>query len=239
MSEAKLPLTNSLEDIRVLVVDDQQIIQEGIVTVLNYQPGIQVVGVASNGQEAVEQALKLQPDVILMDVRMPKLNGVQATRQICQQLPDCRILMLTTFDDDEYVSEALQAGARGYLLKDMPSRELAQAVRAVVQTGVYQLDPAVVNRIFGNSSRPPKAAPPPPSGTPVPPPANSAAKIDLTEREIEILRLVAAGATNREIAQQLFITEGTVKNHVSNILMRLGLRDRTQAAIFARENGLF
>jgi DNA-binding NarL/FixJ family response regulator len=216
--------------IRVLVVDDQQLIQDGISTILNYQPGIAVVGVADNGQSAIEQALRLQPDVILMDVRMPVMDGVAATAHLRQELPASRILMLTTFDDEDYVLQALRAGASGYLLKNIPGRELAQAVRAV-HAGVYQLDPAVANRVIELLSKPPQP-------TTTPPPTPMTAKLDLTEREIEILRCLAAGATNREIAEQLVITEGTVKNHVSNILSRLGLRDRTQAALFAREQGL-
>jgi DNA-binding NarL/FixJ family response regulator len=218
--------------VRVLVVDDQQIIQEGISTILSYQAGIEVVGVANNGQVAIEQALRLQPDVILMDVRMPVMDGVAATAQLRLQLPTSRILMLTTFDDEEYVLEALRAGATGYLLKDIPGRELAQAIRSV-QAGLYQLDPSVASRVIARLNRPLPDQPSPPT-----PARSSNLKVDLTEREIEILRLIAGGASNREIAQQLVITEGTVKNHVSNILNRLSLRDRTQAALFAREQGL-
>jgi DNA-binding NarL/FixJ family response regulator len=218
--------------VRVLVVDDQQIIQEGISTILSYQAGIEVVGLANNGQVAIEQALRLQPDVILMDVRMPVMDGVAATAQLRLQLPTSRILMLTTFDDEEYVLEALRAGATGYLLKDIPGRELAQAIRSV-QAGLYQLDPSVANRVIARLNHPL-----PDQSFPAGPVRSSALKVDLTEREIEILRLIASGASNREIAQQLVITEGTVKNHVSNILNRLSLRDRTQAALFAREQGL-
>jgi DNA-binding NarL/FixJ family response regulator len=218
--------------VRVLVVDDQQIIQEGISTILSYQAGIEVVGVANNGQAAIEQALRFQPDVILMDVRMPVMDGVAATAQLRLQLPTSRILMLTTFDDEEYVLEALRAGATGYLLKDIPGRELAQAIRSV-QAGLYQLDPSVASRVIARLNRPLPDQPSPPT-----PARSSNLKVDLTEREIEILRLIAGGASNREIAQQLVITEGTVKNHVSNILNRLSLRDRTQAALFAREQGL-
>lgn len=234
MSEEKKQTTNTV--IKVLVVDDQQIIREGLATILGYLDGITVVGQAANGQEAIEQALALRPDVILMDVRMPLMDGVAATLQICQQLPECRILMLTTFDDEQYVQEALRAGARGYLLKDIPSRDLAQAIRSVYG-GIYQIDPAVASRMFANQIQA-QPAPATPTTQPTPTKQSTQPTIDLTEREIEILRLVAEGLTNREIAQKLFVTEGTVKNHVSNILSRLGLRDRTQAAIFARENNL-
>lgn len=223
--------------VRVLVVDDQRLMRDGIASLLGLQDEIKVVGTAANGQEALEQALSLQPDVILMDVRMPVMDGVAATTQVRRLLPSCQILMLTTFDDDEYVIEALRAGATGYLLKDIPAHSLAQAVKAAYN-GIYQLDPAVASKVFnsltgpgGQQNRPP--ATPPPERNPT-----SVKYADLTEREIEVLRLIAHGATNREIAEALVISEGTVKNHISNILSRLGLRDRTQAAIYARENNL-
>ena len=218
------------DNVRVLVVDDQRLMRDGIASLLEIQEGIEVVGTASNGQEALEKALALCPDVILMDVRMPGMDGVTATAQIARQLPTCQILMLTTFDDDEYIVNALQSGASGYLLKDIPAHNLASAVQAV-HRGVYQLDPAVVSKLVGALARPATAQPPARTGS-------ALASNDLTEREIEVLRLIAQGATNREIATQLVISEGTVKNHISNILSRLGLRDRTQAAIFAREHAL-
>lgn len=226
--------------VRVLVVDDQRLMRDGLISLLSLQRGIVVLGAAANGQEAIEQALALRPDVILMDVRMPVMDGVAATAQILRQTPDCQIVMLTTFDDDEYVFEALQAGASGYLLKDLPAERLAQAIQVVHQY-IYQLDPAVVSRLVASAILPKSqkdhaAAPAssPAGGTP----AASFTTAGVTEREMEVLRLIAQGATNREIAEQLVISEGTVKNHISNILGRLGLRDRTQAAIFARENGL-
>ncbi len=235
------PLQNHI--VRVLVVDDQRLMRDGITSLLEMQDAIEVVGTASNGQEALEKAVSLRPDVILMDVRMPVMDGVVATGQVRRQLPSCRILMLTTFDDEEYVIEALRAGASGYLLKDLPAPDLASAVQAVYK-GIYQLDPVVASKVIASLSRPrtnDSAKQPVPvssaspamsdAGTPSPRPA------DLTGREIEVLRLIAKGATNREIAEQLVISEGTVKNHISNILSRLGLRDRTQAAIYARENG--
>lgn len=215
--------------VRVLIVDDQQLIREGIASLLSIQEGIQVVGVANNGQEAIAQALALTPDIILMDVRMPVMDGVKATAAVRRQLPQCQVLMLTTFDDEQYVVAALEAGASGYLLKDMPATDLAQAIR-LTQSGVYPLDPAVAGKLVGAIHR---AAPKPAETTPA-----AVDLSDLTEREAEVLRLIARGATNREIAKRLSISEGTVKNHVSNILSRLGLRDRTQAAIFAHERGL-
>jgi DNA-binding NarL/FixJ family response regulator len=226
--------------VRVLVVDDQQLMREGLISLLGIQEGIEVTGSASNGQEAIEQALALHPDVILMDVRMPVLDGVAATVQVRRQAPECQILMLTTFDDDEYVMEALRAGASGYLLKDLPAHRPAQAIHAVHNL-IYQFDPAVASRLIASATTPKSqeyrlAAPASPQS-----PDTSAAhlkKAGLTEREIEVLRQIAQGATNREIAEMLVISEGTVKNHISNILGRLGLRDRTQAAIFAREHEL-
>jgi DNA-binding NarL/FixJ family response regulator len=229
--------------VRVLVVDDQRLMRDGIASLLEMQEAIEVVGTASNGQEALEKAVSLRPDVILMDVRMPVMDGVVATGQVRSKLPSCRILMLTTFDDDEYVIAALQAGASGYLLKDLPAPDLASAVRAVYK-GIYQLDPVVASKVIASLSRlqtidsakqsvsvSSTSSPMSNAGTPSPRLA------DLTGREVEVLRLIAKGATNREIAERLVISEGTVKNHISNILSRLGLRDRTQAAIYARENG--
>lgn len=232
--------------IRVLVVDDQRLMRDGIASLLSLQEGIEVIGTASNGKEAVAQALAMQPHVILMDVRMPVMDGVVATAQVRRQLPSCRILMLTTFDDEQYVIKALQAGASGYLLKDIPASDLAKAVHAV-HKGIYQLDPSVADKVFASltpSSNPENSySHPIESRSPMEKAGSTAndhpAKTsDLTSREIEVLRLIAKGATNREIAEKLVISEGTVKNHISNILSHLGLRDRTQAAIYARENGL-
>ena len=231
-------MTNQDEErdalVRVLVVDDQQLVRDGIASLLRVQEEIAVVGTATNGQEALEQAIALHPDVILMDMRMPVMDGVEATAQILRQLPSCSILMLTTFDDDEYVRDALLAGARGYLLKDLPPQDLARAVHAVSQ-GVYQLDASVIERMLGASGGP-NAAPQPKTKASVAPDALEAA--GLTNREVEVLRLIATGATNREVADYLVISEGTVKNHLSNIFSRLGLRDRTQAVMYAREHGL-
>lgn len=227
------------QTVKVLVVDDQQLMRDGISSLLSIQEGIEVVGTATNGQEAIEQALALTPDVILMDVRMPVMNGISATEQIRRQLPTCQVLMLTTFDDEEDIVKALIAGANGYLLKDIPAQDLAQAVR-LAHRGIYQIEPSIASKLVGVLVKQAGSGPAAPAA-----PAKKedsaqavAAQFDLTEREMEVLQLIATGATNREIAEELVVSEGTVKNHVSNILSRLGLRDRTQAAIFARENNL-
>ena len=221
-----------ISDVTVLVVDDQRLVREGIASLLNIQEGIRVVGQAVNGQEAIEKALALCPDVILMDVRMPVVDGIVATAQIHRQLPGCQVIMLTTFDDEEYIVKSLRAGAVGYLLKDIPASQLARAVQ-LAHAGIYQLDPAVAGKLVGmlGSAQPERS--------PLPAPARTAAiENDLTERELEVLRLIGTGATNREIADRLVVSEGTVKNHVSSILSRLGLRDRTQAALLPTNMGL-
>jgi DNA-binding NarL/FixJ family response regulator len=210
------------EPVRVLVADDQALIREGIASLLSIEPDIEVVGTAADGRAAVELALATTPDVVLMDVRMPVLDGLRAAELLRERLPACRVLMLTTFDDEEYVVRALRAGTGGYLLKDLPPRDLARAVR-LAHAGVDQHDSSVLRRLVTAMDR---------SGVGVTP------RADLTGREQAVLRLIARGATNREIAAQLYVSEGTVKNHVSNILSRLGLRDRTQAAIYARDRGL-
>jgi DNA-binding NarL/FixJ family response regulator len=213
--------------VRLLVVDDQALMRDGLASLLSLEQGITVVGTASNGEEALSLVIALQPDVILMDVRMPVIDGLAATVQIRHDFPDTLILMLTTFDDDALVSAALQAGANGYLLKDLPPADLAKAIRAA-NSGVYQLDPAIAGKLIVNRVAPPNVLPP--SAVP--------RVAQLTEREREVLKLVSTGATNREIADALYIGEATVKSHISNILGRLALRDRTQAAIYAREHGL-
>lgn len=212
-------------DVRVLVVDDQQLIRDGIASMLDVQTGVAVVGTAKNGQEAIEQAVALAPDIILMDIHMPVMDGIAATERLRRQLPDSQIVMLTTFDDEAYVIRSLQAGACGYLLKDIAVNDLAQAVK-LAHAGVYQLAPEIAGKLVGSLKVGDQPKAPEPSD------------IDLTKRELEVLNLIANGATNREIAGQLFVSEGTVKNHVSNILNRLGLRDRMQAALFAIEHNL-
>ena len=215
--------------IKVLVADDQRLVRDGIASLLSIQDEIEVVGTASNGEEAVEQALALKPDVALMDIRMPIMDGVEATRRIRRELPGCQVLMLTTFDDEEYILDALSAGACGYLLKDIPAHDLASAIKAAHQ-GIYQLDPSVAGKMLRALSADRGRAEP---EVTLPQTAG-----DLSAREVEVLRLIAKGASNREIAEHLVISEGTVKNHISNILNRLGLRDRTQAAIYARDHEL-
>lgn len=202
-------------NVRVYVVDDQDLVREGITALLGIQPGIEVVGSARDGEQAVEEAPGCRPDVVLMDVRMPGLDGVTATGVLRRRLPSCKIVMLTTFNDDEYVSRALKAGAVGYLLKNLPAAELARAVR-LAHAGVAQFDQTVLANLA--------------AGLPAPD--------ALTPRETEVLRLISAGATNKEIASRLYLSEGTVKNHISRVLTRLGLRDRTQAALYARDKGL-
>jgi DNA-binding NarL/FixJ family response regulator len=183
---------------------------------------MKIVGEAENGQIAINLVRELQPNVILMDIRMPIMDGVAATKEINNQFPHCKILILTTFDDDEYVKAALQNGAMGYLLKDTPSEELAVAIRAV-NKGYSQLGPGIVKKLITQF----------PANSPQNLTSVSANLAELTPREKEVLRLIAIGNNNREIAQKLYISEGTVKNHITNILNRLNLRDRTQAAILA------
>jgi DNA-binding NarL/FixJ family response regulator len=214
--------------IRVLLVDDQALFREGLETLLSVHKDIQVVGQASNGQEAVEVAAQVHPDVALMDVRMPILNGVRATRRLKRALPECRVIVLTTFDDDEYVFDALRAGAVGYLLKDVASARLVEAIRATAR-GESILEPSVAAKVIAEFTRVSSMVPSAQMEQLVEP---------LSERELEVLAGIARGYSNKEIASQLYIAEGTVKNHVTHILGKLGVRDRTQAALKARELGL-
>ena len=214
--------------IRILLVDDQALFREGLHTLLSVHDDLQVVGEASNGQEAIDAVAKLTPDVVLMDLRMPVLNGVAATKQITESAPNSRVIVLTTFDDDDYVFDGLRAGAVGYLLKDVPSAKLVEAIRAAAR-GESFLQPSVAAKVVAEFSRMSGAKTADPQEELVEP---------LSERELEILGVLATGASNREIANQLYITEGTVKNHVTNILGKLGVRDRTQAALKAKEMGL-
>jgi DNA-binding NarL/FixJ family response regulator len=214
--------------IRVLVVDDQALFREALVALLAVQPGIEVVGEAANGRDAVEAAGRLRPDVVLMDLRMPVLDGVGATRQLRVDHPSVRVLALTTFDGDAEVFPALRAGAVGYLLKDATTDRLVEAVVAA-DRGESVLAPSVAAKLVARV-----AALPEPAAAPAPQPL-----VDpLTDRELEVLRHLAAGRSNREIAQAVFLSEGTVKNHVTSILAKLGARDRTQAALRASALGL-
>jgi DNA-binding NarL/FixJ family response regulator len=212
--------------IRVVIADDQGMVRSGFTVLLNAQPDIEVVGEAVNGQQAISQATRLHPDVILMDVRMPVLDGLQATRQISVLPAPPKILVLTTFDLDDYVYEALRAGASGFLLKDASANELADAVR-LVAAGDAMLAPGITRRLIAEFAR---------MGAPRSPTRKHLE--GLTERESEVLSLVARGMSNAEIADQLVVAEQTVKTHVSRILMKLGLRDRTQAVVVAYETGL-
>ncbi|MCA9943017.1 MAG: response regulator transcription factor [Anaerolineales bacterium] len=214
--------------IRILLVDDQALFREGLHTLLSVHDDLQVVGEASNGQEAITAVQTLKPDVVLMDLRMPVLNGVAATRQISESFPNSRVIVLTTFDDDDYVFDGLRAGAVGYLLKDVPSAKLVEAIRAAAR-GESFLQPSVAAKVVAEFSRM--------SGKETAVPQQDLIE-PLSERELEILGVLATGASNREIAAALFITEGTVKNHITNILGKLGVRDRTQAALKAKEMGL-
>ena len=215
--------------IKVILVDDQMLFREGLGTLLSVHDDIEVVGEAENGQEALDLVQRLKPDVVLMDVRMPVLDGVAATRKLTQDFPKSRVIMLTTFDDDEYVFEGLRAGAAGYLLKDVPSQKLVEAIRAAAKGDSF-LQPSVAAKVVAEFTRMSEK-------TAVSNPQQSLVE-PLSNRELEILAQVATGASNREIAASLFIAEGTVKNHVTNILGKLGVRDRTQAAIKAKELSL-
>ncbi len=208
--------------IKVLLVDDQSLIRQGLKALLELEADLEIVGEAENGEIAISLVAQLQPDVVLLDIRMPIMDGVAATREIQKRFAGVKVLILTTFDDDEYVTAALKNGAMGYLLKDTPSEELAFAIRAV-DKGYTQLGPGIVKKLLTQF----------PNMTPTQLPPMPPSLAELTPREKEVLRLIATGANNREIAQKLYISEGTVKNHVTNILNRLNLRDRTQAAIIA------
>lgn len=215
-----------INPIHILLVDDQALFREGLRTLLSVQPDFKVVGEASNGAEALRLAVQTMPTVILMDVRMPVMDGVTATARIKSVLPDARVIVLTTFDDDEAIFDGLKAGAVGYLLKDVSSDKLNEAIRAAAR-GDYFLLPSITAKVVAEFSRLAKAAVP----------VNEISN-PLSAREIEIMGLVAEGLSNREIGERLVISEGTVKNHLTNILSKLGARDRMQATIKARELGI-
>lgn len=215
------------QPIRILLVDDQALFREGLRILLSSQPDFEVVAEAANGEEALRQAAIFRPDVVLMDLRMPVLDGVAATRRLHELYPASRVIALTTFDEDEYIFEGLRAGAFGYLLKDVPSQKLFEAIYAA-NRGEYFLMPSVTARVMAEFSRLPRVQPIPASPN----------QTLLSEREKQILRMVARGASNREIAEELVIAEGTVKNHLSNIFDKLEARDRMQAVLKSKELGI-
>jgi len=213
--------------VRVLIADDQALVRAGFRMILDAEDDLDVVGEASDGLQAVEQARRLAPDVVLMDIRMPELDGIEATRRVVANGGDspARVLMLTTFDLNEYVYEALRAGASGFLLKDVPPEELAAGIR-VVARGDALLAPSITKRLIHEFSRAAPAAQPPPGFS------------ELTAREVEVFKLVARGMSNAEIAAELVVSETTVKTHVARLLMKLGVRDRVQAVVLAYESGI-
>lgn len=213
--------------VRILLVDDQALFREALRTLLTVQPDFEVVGEAGNGEEAIRMAVNLRPGVILMDLRMPVLDGVSATRRLHELLPGSRVIVLTTFDDDELVFDGLRAGAVGYLLKDVSSEKLFEAVRAA-DRGEYFLLPSITAKVMAEFSRLSRPAPR----------QNDTLAEPLSAREIEILKLVATGASNKEIAETLVIAEGTVKNHLTSIFSKLDVKDRMQAVIKAGDLGI-
>jgi DNA-binding NarL/FixJ family response regulator len=213
--------------IRLLIVDDQRLMREGLRTLLELEQGFEIAGEAADGGTALEAYGELQPDVVLMDIRMPGMDGIEATRRICAQWPEARVIILTTFDDDANVFEGLRAGAVGYLLKDLSGHELAEAVRTVWKGGGL-IEPTVAKRVMAEFARLQPPSRPVDEGLPEP----------LSGRELEVLKLVSAGLSNREIGHKLGLSEGTVKNYVTSMLQKIGVRDRTQAALRGRELGL-
>jgi DNA-binding NarL/FixJ family response regulator len=207
--------------IRVLLVDDQDLFRQGLAALLGLEEDLEIVGQACNGEEAIAQATLTQPDVILMDVRMPVCDGVKATQEIHERFPWIKVLVLTTFDEDDYIWRSLQAGALGYLLKSTPSGQLANAIRTLDQ-GHSQLGPSIASKVFAQMQN-----------ATVP---NVQTSHHFSDREREIVELLSQGLNNKEIAQHLHLTEGTVKNHISRILAELGMRDRTQAALWAQRH---
>jgi DNA-binding NarL/FixJ family response regulator len=210
--------------VRVVICDDQDIVRDGLELLLKLEADIKIVGIASDGAEAVAITVKESPDLVLMDLKMPVMNGVEATRQIKGKCPDVKVLVLTTYGADEWVFDALRAGASGYLLKDAPREQVLDAIRGTVQGKTY-IDPSIAGKVLGEV----KAAGKKPA---------TLITDRLTQRETEVLRLLASGLTNEDISKQLFLSEGTVRNHISSIVSKLDLADRTQAAIIALQHGL-
>ena len=209
--------------IRVLLVDDQTLVRTGFRLILGSEPGIEVVGDAADGHEAIELGRRLRPDVVLMDIRMPRIDGIEATRRLTSASPTTKVVILTTYDLDEYVFDALRAGASGFILKDAPADQLVNAVR-VASAGDALLAPSVTRRLVEQFARRP--------------PRTELPLADLTPRELEVLKLMARALSNAEIAERLVVSEGTAKTHVARVLMKLGCRDRVQAVVAAYESGL-
>jgi DNA-binding NarL/FixJ family response regulator len=209
--------------IQLLLVDDQNLVCQGLKAILSQEEDFQVVGTAENGEAAIELTEALHPDIVLMDVRMPIMNGLDATQIICQKFPDTKVLVLSTFDDDQYIADSMRAGAKGYLIKDMPSDELAQTIR-LAHRGYTQMGPGLMEKLVVNMPKHKTDSKNQPLTTDL---------SHLTPREYEVMRLLRFGATNREVAEQLYITEGTVKTHINHILNRLDLKNRSQLAIYA------
>jgi DNA-binding NarL/FixJ family response regulator len=210
--------------LRVLICDDQDVVREGLQAILKTASGIEVVGAARDGAEALELIPTTQPDVVLMDLKMPGMNGIQATREICARYPAVRVLVLTTYDADEWVFDAIRSGAAGYLLKDTPREQLVEAIRGTA-TGKTHVDPNVAGKLFNQVAQSPSAA-------------ETSVADNLSEREREVLGLLAHGLSNADIAARLYLSEGTVRNYVSAIFTKLGVTDRTQAAVLALRHGL-
>jgi two-component system, NarL family, response regulator LiaR len=208
---------------KVIICDDQDIVRDGLELLLKLESDIDIVGIASDGAEAVEMAVSEKPDLVLMDLKMPIMNGVDATREIKAKCPGTKILVLTTYGTDDWVLDAIRAGASGYLLKDSPREGVLNAIRGTLEGKTY-VDPSIAGKILSEVSSPKKK------------PANSLTD-KLTEREVEVLNLLAKGLSNEDIAKQLFLSDGTVRNHVSSIVAKLGVSDRTQAAIIAIQHG--
>lgn len=216
------------EPVRILIVDDQRLMRNGLSTLLELEDDIEVIGEAEDGQVGLDTYERLKPDVVLMDIRMPNMDGVEATRRLIERWPEARVIILTTFDDDEYIFEGLRAGALGYLLKDISGEELAQAIHKIAAGGAL-IEPSVARKVIAEFAR----------LEPASRLVNDGLITPLSEREIEILELLSQGMSNKRIAARLHLAEGTVKNYVSNILTKLGVTDRTQAALRGRKLGLF
>lgn len=208
--------------IRLLLADDQALVRGGLRLIVDAEPDMEVVGEAADGREAVELAVAVEPDIALMDIRMPGLDGIEATRQLLAEVPETRVVILTTFDLDDYIVDAFRAGASGFLLKTVPPQQLVAAVRTIME-GDALLAPASTRRLIEQVARPPAVAP---------------ALDELTVREHDVLRLLARGLTNAEIASELVVEPSTIKSHVASILSKLDLRDRVHAVVFAYENGI-